>query len=54
MAPKGSAIVHGCEIFELCGHWAGTPAQANGLEAWRRVFAPELPGPFQPMGAKNA
>ena len=38
------------EIFELCGHWGGTLAQANGLEAWRRVFAPELPGVLQPMG----
>ena len=37
------------EVFELCGHWAGTPAQANGLEAWRRVFAPNLPGAFEPM-----
>jgi alkylhydroperoxidase/carboxymuconolactone decarboxylase family protein YurZ len=40
------------EVFELCGHWGGTLAQANGLEAWRRAFAPDMPGAFQPMGAK--
>ena len=40
------------EVFELCGHWAGTPTQANGLEAWRQVFAPDLPGAFQPLDQK--
>ena len=40
------------EVFELCGHWGGTLAQANALEAWRRVFAPDLPGAFQPLGPK--
>ncbi len=40
------------EVFELCGHWGGTLAQANALEAWRQVFTPELPGAFQPMGPK--
>lgn len=40
------------EVFELCGHWGGTLAQANALEAWRQAFAPELPGVFQPMGGK--
>lgn len=40
------------EVFELCGHWGGTLAQANGLEAWRRVFAPELPGAFQALDKK--
>jgi alkylhydroperoxidase/carboxymuconolactone decarboxylase family protein YurZ len=40
------------EVFELCGHWGGTLAQANALEAWRRVFRPELPGVFQPMDKK--
>ena len=40
------------EVFELCGHWGGTLAQANALEAWRQAFAPELPGAFQPMNEK--
>ena len=38
------------EVFELCGHWGGTLAQSNALEAWRLVFAPEMPGVFQPLG----
>jgi alkylhydroperoxidase/carboxymuconolactone decarboxylase family protein YurZ len=37
------------EVFELCGHWGGTLAQSNALEAWRQVFAPDLPGAFTPM-----
>jgi len=42
------------EVFELCGHWGGTLAQCNGLEAWRLAFAPDLPEAFEPMpkGAK--
>lgn len=41
------------EVFELCGHWAGTPAQANGLEAWRRAFRPDLPAAFDPQVPKS-
>ena len=37
------------EVFEMCGHWGGTLAQSNGLEAWRQAFAPEMPGAFQPL-----
>src|SRR5688572_7119608 len=40
------------EVFELCGHWAGTPTQANGLEAWRQVFAPDLPAAFESLDEK--
>lgn len=40
------------EVFELCGHWGGTLAQSNALEAWRQVFAPEMPGVFEPLGRK--
>ena len=37
------------EVVELAGHWGGTVAQANGLEAWRLQFAPHLPGIFEPL-----
>ena len=37
------------EVIELAGHWGGTVAQANGLEAWRLQFAPHLPGIFEPL-----
>lgn len=39
-------------VAELVGHWGGNIAQANALEAWRRVFAPEMPAIFQPLGPK--
>jgi alkylhydroperoxidase/carboxymuconolactone decarboxylase family protein YurZ len=41
------------EVFGLCGHWGGTLAQANALEAWRRVFTPDMAGAFQPIGPKS-
>ena len=37
-------------VSELAGHWGGTVAQANALEAWRLQFAPELPSNFEPLG----
>lgn len=37
-------------VAQLAGHWGGTVAQANALEAWRLQFAPELPGIFEPLG----
>jgi alkylhydroperoxidase/carboxymuconolactone decarboxylase family protein YurZ len=37
-------------VAELAGHWGGTVAQANALEAWRLQFAPKLPGIFEPVG----
>lgn len=43
-ATKDEVIV----VSELAGHWGGTVAQANALEAWRLQFAPELPSNFQP------
>ena len=47
-ATKDEVIV----VAELVGHWGGNIAQANALEAWRRVFAPEMPAIFEPLGAK--
>ena len=40
------------EVFELCGHWGGTLAQSNALEAWRQVFRPDMPGAFEPLTGK--
>lgn len=37
------------EVVELAGHWGGTVAQANGLEAWRLQFEPQMPGIFEPL-----
>lgn len=45
-ATKEEVIV----VSELAGHWGGTVAQANALEAWRLQFAPELPSNFAPLG----
>lgn len=46
----GATREEAIEVVELAGHWGGTVAQANGLEAWRLQFAPELPGIFEPLG----
>lgn len=45
-ATKDEVIV----VAELVGHWGGNIAQANALEAWRRMFTPEMPTIFQPLG----
>lgn len=31
------------EVVQYAGHWGGTVAQHNGLEAWRMQFAPDHP-----------
>lgn len=40
-------------VAQLAGHWGGTVAQANALEAWRLQFAPALAGIFEPLGKQN-
>ncbi len=40
-------------VAQLAGHWGGTVAQANALEAWRLQFAPELAGIFEPLGKQK-
>jgi len=50
----GATREEAIEVVELAGHWGGTVAQANGLEAWRLQFAPELPGIFEPLARKKS
>jgi alkylhydroperoxidase/carboxymuconolactone decarboxylase family protein YurZ len=40
-------------VAQLAGHWGGTVAQANALEAWRLQFAPKLAGIFEPLGKQK-
>jgi len=40
-------------VAQLAGHWGGTVAQANALEAWRLQFAPKLEGIFEPLGKQK-
>ena len=41
------------EVAQLAGHWGGTVAQANALEAWRLQFRPDIPNIFQPLGKQK-
>jgi alkylhydroperoxidase/carboxymuconolactone decarboxylase family protein YurZ len=31
------------QVIDSVGGWAGGAARQNGMEAWRRVFRPDLP-----------
>ena len=39
-------------VAELAGNWGGFVPRTNAVEAWRRIFAPEMPSVFTPLGAR--
>jgi len=39
-------------VAELAGNWGGFVPRTNAVEAWRRIFAPEMPSVFTPLGAE--